>query len=393
MKQAHIQGTLVIVATLAGAIALGSAASVATTPAARAASNDKDKPAPKGRRLFERETFGGNGRTCLTCHSRETGTVSPEDAQERIARDPEDPLFRADGSDDGMGNGVTRMLTEATILMSIPLAPNVRLAHHPTARTVTVLRGIPTTLNTPALDPVLMYDGREPDLESQALHAVLDHAEATRMPFAAELQALASFQRTPSFFSSARLLGFARTGRAPSLPEARTASERRGRLFFEDKPFTGDSKPGICAICHSGPMLNETNEFIPVPPFARGGRFQTVFVSEINAAGNPVLDFLFENPDGSTTPVSSPDPGRAVITGDASDLFQSLNAFKIPTLWGASRTAPYFHDNSAKTLEDVLTHYVQFFAIATDPAFDGNPAVILTEQDQADIIAFLKRLR
>jgi hypothetical protein len=24
----------------------------------------------KGRQLFERETFDGNGRTCLTCHSR-----------------------------------------------------------------------------------------------------------------------------------------------------------------------------------------------------------------------------------------------------------------------------------------------------------------------------------
>jgi hypothetical protein len=34
-----------------------------------------------GQRLFERETFGGNGRTCLTCHSRKTGTVSPQDAQ------------------------------------------------------------------------------------------------------------------------------------------------------------------------------------------------------------------------------------------------------------------------------------------------------------------------
>src|SRR5436190_20494394 len=29
----------------------------------------------EGQRLFERETFGGNGRTCETCHSRETGTV------------------------------------------------------------------------------------------------------------------------------------------------------------------------------------------------------------------------------------------------------------------------------------------------------------------------------
>jgi cytochrome c peroxidase len=391
MKQAHIQRTLVVVATLAGASALGSAASSVTTPAAMA--DSQEKVAPLGRHLFERETFGGNGRTCLTCHSRETGTVSPEDAQERFARDPQDPLFRADGSDDGRGNGVTRMLTEATILMSIPLAPNIRLAHDPTARTVTVRRGIPTTLNTPALDPVLMYDGRQPDLELQALGAVLDHADATRMPFSAELQALASFQQTPSFFTSARLLRFARTGRVPLLPEGRTASELRGRRFFEDAPFTGDSKPGICAVCHSGPMLNETNQFITVPPFGRGGRFQTIFVSEINAAGNPAFDFVFENPDGSTTAVSSPDPGRALITGDAGDFFQSLNAFKIPTLWGVNRTAPYFHDNSAKTLEDVLKHYVQFFAIATDPSFDGNPAVILTEQDQADIIAFLRQLR
>src|SRR4029453_8789964 len=38
----------------------------------------------EGRRLFDRETFDGNGRTCLTCHSRETGTVSPKDAQARF---------------------------------------------------------------------------------------------------------------------------------------------------------------------------------------------------------------------------------------------------------------------------------------------------------------------
>ena len=62
-------------------------------------------------------------------------------------------------------------------------------------------------------------------------------------------------------------------------------------------------------------MLNETNEFIPVPPLRRGGRFQSILVSELNAIGNPVQDFVFENPDGTTTTVSSPDPGRALITG------------------------------------------------------------------------------
>ena len=70
----------------------------------------------EGARLFDRETFGGNGRTCLTCHSRETGTVSPSDAQARFRHNPDDPLFVHDGSDDDDGDGfgdglhVTRML-------------------------------------------------------------------------------------------------------------------------------------------------------------------------------------------------------------------------------------------------------------------------------------------
>src|SRR5262245_39885610 len=80
-----------------------------------------------GKKLFERETFGGNGRTCRTCHSRTTGTISPIDAQELFVKSPDDPLFRGDGSDDGLGQGVMRMLTDATILMHIPLATNVSL--------------------------------------------------------------------------------------------------------------------------------------------------------------------------------------------------------------------------------------------------------------------------
>ena len=120
-----------------------------------------------GQHLFERETFGGNGRTCETCHSAETGTVSPEDARRRFKRDRHDPLFLHDGSDDGQGHGVTRMLKDATILVEIPLPANVSLADDPAARTVVLRRGVPTTLNTPALDPVLMLDGRQPDLRSR----------------------------------------------------------------------------------------------------------------------------------------------------------------------------------------------------------------------------------
>ena len=90
----------------------------------------------EGKRLFEQETFGGNGRTCQTCHSQATGTVSPEDAEKRFAKDPNDPLFLHDGSDDGLGHGTSRMRKDATVLMTIHMAANVQLADDPSARTV-----------------------------------------------------------------------------------------------------------------------------------------------------------------------------------------------------------------------------------------------------------------
>jgi len=381
----------------------------------------------EGERLFDRETFGGNGRTCLTCHSRETGTVSPSQARERFRRNPDDPLFVHDGSDDedgdGFGDGrqVTRMLADATVLMRIPLHPSVELKGHPEIREVTVRRGIPTTLNTPAFDEVLMLDGRQPTLQAQALGAITEHAQATRAVTPRELDLIASFQRTPRFYSSLELLLFAfNANNPPGLPAGRTASEKRGRLFFEDLPpdFSVNPpnlKPGACAACHSGPLLNKTNEFFtPVVPVPAGTRFQTVFVSEFNAAGNPVMDFIFRNQPHDLDPatnrdgvadgmieVSSPDPGRALITGRADDFvpfppgtLDHLNAFKIPQLRGIRHTAPYFHDNSARTLEDVVEHYRNFFLIVSDPDGPGpaGPALVLTDQDKKDIVAFMKLL-
>ena len=131
-------------------------------------------------------------------------------------------------------------------------------------------------------------------------------------------------------------------------------------------------------------MLNETNEFIPAPPFERGGRFQSVGVSEFNDPGNPVRRYRFKNADGTVTELASPDPGRALITGNADDP-ESRNAFKIPSLWGVARTAPYFHDNSAQTLDDVARHYARFFK-AISP-------IELTEQDQLDMVAYMRLLK
>jgi cytochrome c peroxidase len=347
----------------------------------------------EGQRLFEDETFGGNGRTCLTCHSRETGTLSPTDAARRFEENPDDPLFSFDGSDDGAGHGVSRILADATILVEIPLPPNVTLADDPSARSVILRRGIPSTLNTPALDPVLMLDGRAPTLQAQAADAIAGHAQASLIPTSDQLNAIADFQKTDDFFTSSALRNFARGGDAPGLPYGSTESERRGRRFFEDLPgTTGDLKDGLCAACHSGPMLNQTNEFLPVP-VPVGTRFFSVRVSDFNEAHNPLRDFIFTQPDGSTIVLSSPDPGRALITGVARGPDQA-NAFKIPSLRGVARSAPYFHDNSAATLEQLAVHYTRFFDAVSDPDAGGplEPAIHLTPQDQADIVAFMKLL-
>jgi cytochrome c peroxidase len=347
---------------------------------------------PDGKQLFERATFGGNGRTCRTCHSQASGTVSPQDAQQRFRKDPNDLLFLLGGSDDGHGHGITRMLKDATVLVRVPLAPNVRVADDPGARSVVVRRGISTTLNTPALDPVLTADGREPSLETQAARAILDHNRGT-VPSDEELSAIASFEKT--FFSSPELKRFALDGGpAPQLPQGNTESEKRGRRFFEDVPPDPSQglKPGLCAHCHSGPLMNQTNKFaaafIPSPaPIPAGQRFLNVGVSEFNSANNPVREFIFNAGTPQEKRISSPDPGRALITGIVGDpRLEHVNAFKIPALRGCRHTAPYFHDNSAKTLEEAAAHYAKFFFNAS------HGVVVLTPQDQKDIVAYMNLL-
>ena len=353
----------------------------------------------EGKRLFEVETFGGNGRTCRTCHSSTTGTLSPDDVKLLFKTHPDDPLFVADGSDDGNGHGTTRIRTHATILMHLSMASNVKLANGSTV--VDLRRGIPTTLNMPAVDGVMsdpkiiMLDGRQPDLESQALGAITDHAQATIFPSQEELTRIKNFELTNTFFSSPEVRKFAEGGPAPGLPRGNTESEKRGRFFFEDVADADDFKHGACAACHSGPMLDETNLaselFFGIP---MGTRFQNILVSFRNVIGNPVQTFVFNDGTPNRLVMSSPDPGRSLITGVPPDFVgppglpsfdltgSHWEAFKIPQLRGIRDTGPYFHDNSAKTLEDVMEHYDFFFG----PGF-------FTEQDKADIIAFLKLLR
>ena len=70
------------------------------------------------------------------------------------------------------------------------------------------------------------------------------------------------------------------------------------------------------------------------------------------------------------------DPGRALITGKWKD----IGRFKGPILRGLAARAPYFHNGFAKDLEAVIDFYDERFGIG------------FTEQEKADLLAFLKTL-
>ncbi|WKZ66387.1 MAG: cytochrome c peroxidase [Flavobacteriales bacterium] len=81
------------------------------------------------------------------------------------------------------------------------------------------------------------------------------------------------------------------------------------------------------------------------------------------------------------------DPGRGRITLDPGD----EGKFKTPTLRNIARTAPYMHDGSMATLEQV----VDFFAAGGLPHANRDPLMqsfALSPDDKADLIAFLRAL-
>lgn len=125
---------------------------------------------------------------------------------------------------------------------------------------------------------------------------------------------------------------------------ALTAAEQRGRaVFFGEK--------AECFHCHDGPDL--TND-----RFANNGTYS----------------------DGG-------DVGRERVTGAVFD----RGRFKVPTLRNVAVTAPYMHDGSIATLEDVVRHYVQ--GGNGHPTTDPNVHPLdLTAADQADLVAFLRAL-
>jgi cytochrome c peroxidase len=85
--------------------------------------------------------------------------------------------------------------------------------------------------------------------------------------------------------------------------------------------------------------------------------------------------------------VKKPDMGRYLVT----KLDGHQGAFKTPTLREIANTAPYMHDGSQKTLEEVI----EFYDDGGHPNVWRSPKVKrlkLTRQERQDLVEFLKAL-
>jgi cytochrome c peroxidase len=209
-------------------------------------------------------------------------------------------------------------------------------------------RNTPTLVNR-GYGAVQFWDGRVKLLEEQVLQPIQNPKELgmTLPEVGARLgidertlaQSLASYVRTIRS-------GNSRVDQYLSAYSGLTPQEQLGMRIFRVK--------GNCVACHVGP--NFTDE-----------KFHNTGVSYHNGR------FL--------------DEGRFAVTGKPAD----HGAFKTPTLREVARTAPYMHDGSLETLEDV----VEFYDRGGNPNPYRDPEIRplhLTPEEKQALIAFLKAL-
>jgi cytochrome c peroxidase len=162
------------------------------------------------------------------------------------------------------------------------------------------------------------------------------------------------------------------------------------------KLFTGK---GYCVNCHSGPLFSDSKlHNIGVPNhggIVDKGRYDTI----VKAIGNKFrADGTWsDDPDAGAQKLASQPEFDGGIFPDGGlnfSLAADLGMFRTKHLRQIEHTAPYMHNGSLYSLEDVMELYRQGggdSGIGTlDKAFQGH--VPMTADETLDVIAFLKTL-
>ncbi len=427
--------------------------------------NCQDAPcdaAARGRVAFNDRNLpelGGNGRSCADCHvPSESFQLSPAVARSRfeallakraVNKNADDPLFRPVDADDfrehgGAAHDYSNLVDNALVRVTMPLPANVRLIDPATCTTpdpvtcqpteetsVDLWRAVMPVNNVaitgpdnvppvwpPAPRPPIMgidpngpnrqggyqHDARFATLQEQARGALLAHAQVSAEPPAGMLDDLAAFQRTLFSSPGVETLAHAIESGATVFPDPDldlTELEQRGKAVFNRS----------CATCHGGVLhpSGSTPDFgIPRPVRMR-------YHNILSSCPRPTTDGFAACPprlarnariyritlaNGSYQFATTSDPGRLLLTGQPAD----LGVMDVTQLRGISRTAPYFHNNSAATLEEVLDHYDAFFRSVVRQFVPPNfPAIVssngttvdrgfIAPEEREALLAYLRKL-
>lgn len=338
----------------------------------------------RGRQLFEYETFGGNGRTCATCHPpAHNFTLDPN----YIAKlPPDDPLFVAE-SDPALAKLENPYMLRRYAL----ILENVDGFHVPG-----VLRGIPHVLGLGlSIEPGTAFpladmtgwsgDGAPGDgsLRSFAIGAVAQHMTKSlarvpgrdfRVPSDDELDALLAYQLA---LGQQELLDV-----EPGEDEVLKfydASVERGMVLF-DSPLHDGAKTS-CFACHYKAGANDED-------VALGGH-NTNFATGTNRLRSaPACLVPADGGFGKGSPHLLDSKGACGGRTPSGGLAYGDDQFNVPSLVAAAATPPYFHNNAAATLEDAIAFYASD-TFKQSPAGEGHP-FRLDKAAISDIAAFLR---
>ncbi len=390
----------------------------------------------------------GNGRACADCHMpTDHFQLSPASAEARFRLlrllrrfnpNADDPLFRPIDADDFRVNGenahdFSNLRQNGLIRIPFKLPSKIRLidpvTNEPSKETeVDVWRMVPTVNDvkltgddgenpwprTPNTTGGYQLDARFADLQEQALGALNTHAQVKNMPPQRLLNDLASFQRVPFTNGRVRELSDAISSNTSPLPDPDpplNELETQGKAVFVR----------ACAQCHGGPRQSTT----PFP-IVRFHDILTQCPRPVDGAPTPRWAFkpcperLARNvrtyeielsipPPGPGGPTKvrrmSSDPGRAFQTGfvGGAPPFDDWNKLDVPGLRGIRNTAPYFHNNSADSLEEVVDHYIELFKFIKATAPPGPPPPVASTdgvnfdrqpkpEERSALLAYLRKL-
>lgn len=359
------------------------------------------------------KTITPNSRTCFSCHrgaANNFGMGSTFPLSSRIAGN--DALFtglEADtaGDPDGMHN-----LDQFGLVRIRPNRFNPQRPESDPFRKVLTWRKTPQLINI-AFAQSFLVDGRGRVLFEADRGAIFAHTQGGDDCFD-DLFSLSQEADMEAFqfglVSDPRLLAL----RDPNDPlhdtlahdpfytvPVHTLAQKRGQEVFKTSCMTCHSTPNVFNNLDNVEALGPDQALRPVnyPAFAPStGRSFDIGVAEQNAhhlrftspdgnGGFETVVLPLARDDGSTAmlPVTF-DVGLAATTARYDD----VGRFKVPQLRDVKDNAPYFHDNSAATLDAVINY---FNSDQYNQSKDGRRYPIhLSAQQRSDLRAFLEVL-